>query len=298
MRFDFLPTQFLTKSQPRLLPIGGGLALVDALAAEAEKSGVTFVYETDGDAPDTGRRRRGRRRALRSGRAREPLNSARNRRAGLRRLRRQRRNADTLHRPARSLYLRPICRGGYYNKGEGIRMALDIGARRAAITAAIMRNRSIRVRAWRNRPCSFFRTASSSTARAGASPTKHRDVDACTSASHARSTTSERDRVCGTRCAPHPHPELQARDCAPISHRSRRNDRRGRVEARRGSRRAGSHSRRIQRGCRQAEFKPLVLDGLATQGVTPPKSNWAHPLTEPRFTPIRSSRPMCSPSAA
>ena len=28
----------------------------------------------------------------------------------------------------RSLYLRPVCRGGYYNKGEGIRMALDIGA--------------------------------------------------------------------------------------------------------------------------------------------------------------------------
>src|SRR3954467_10362588 len=25
LRFDFLPTQFLTRSQPRLLPIGGGL---------------------------------------------------------------------------------------------------------------------------------------------------------------------------------------------------------------------------------------------------------------------------------
>ena len=31
VKFDFLPTQFLTKSQPRLLPIGGGLALVEAL---------------------------------------------------------------------------------------------------------------------------------------------------------------------------------------------------------------------------------------------------------------------------
>ncbi|MFN0317361.1 MAG: FAD-binding protein, partial [Burkholderiales bacterium] len=28
----------------------------------------------------------------------------------------------------RALYLRPVARGGYYNKGEGIRMALDIGA--------------------------------------------------------------------------------------------------------------------------------------------------------------------------
>jgi tricarballylate dehydrogenase len=28
----------------------------------------------------------------------------------------------------RSVHLRPICKGGYYNRGEGIRMALDIGA--------------------------------------------------------------------------------------------------------------------------------------------------------------------------
>src|SRR6185436_11307468 len=46
VRFDFLPTQFLTRSQPRLLPIGGGLALVEALAAEAEKRGAKFVYDT------------------------------------------------------------------------------------------------------------------------------------------------------------------------------------------------------------------------------------------------------------
>jgi len=36
VKFDFLPTQFLTKTQPRLLPVGGGAALVDALAAQAE----------------------------------------------------------------------------------------------------------------------------------------------------------------------------------------------------------------------------------------------------------------------
>lgn len=46
VRFDFLPTQFLTKSQPRLLPVGGGLALVEALAGEAERRGVSFFYET------------------------------------------------------------------------------------------------------------------------------------------------------------------------------------------------------------------------------------------------------------
>jgi tricarballylate dehydrogenase len=34
VKFDFLPTAFLTKTQPRLLPVGGGRAIVEALAAE------------------------------------------------------------------------------------------------------------------------------------------------------------------------------------------------------------------------------------------------------------------------
>jgi tricarballylate dehydrogenase len=46
LRFDFLPTQFLTKSQPRLLPVGGGQALVEALASRAEQLKVEFHYET------------------------------------------------------------------------------------------------------------------------------------------------------------------------------------------------------------------------------------------------------------
>jgi tricarballylate dehydrogenase len=45
-RFDFLPTQLLTKSQPRLLPIGGSLAIVEGLTARAEQRGVSFFYET------------------------------------------------------------------------------------------------------------------------------------------------------------------------------------------------------------------------------------------------------------
>jgi len=32
VKFDFLPTYFITASQPRMAPIGGGLALVEALA--------------------------------------------------------------------------------------------------------------------------------------------------------------------------------------------------------------------------------------------------------------------------
>ena len=42
--FDFLPTAFLTTTTTRLLPVGGGLALVEALTAAAKDAGVTFMF--------------------------------------------------------------------------------------------------------------------------------------------------------------------------------------------------------------------------------------------------------------
>lgn len=35
--------------------------------------------------------------------------------------------------------------------------------------------------------------------------------------------------------------------------------------------------------CREGKFHPTELDGLATEGLEPPKSNWARPITEPPF---------------
>jgi len=35
--------------------------------------------------------------------------------------------------------------------------------------------------------------------------------------------------------------------------------------------------------CTQGDFHPTELDGLATQGLTPPKTNWARPISEPPF---------------
>src|SRR5689334_7618619 len=46
VRFDFLPTYFITACQPRLSPIGGGLALIEAVAGWCEKNGGEFFYET------------------------------------------------------------------------------------------------------------------------------------------------------------------------------------------------------------------------------------------------------------
>ena len=125
-RFDFLPTQFLTKSQPRLLPVGGGQALVDVLAAAAERLGVSFFYETAAQAlieSDTGAvaglRARGR-----DGLSIEFLGPVVLACGGFQG------NAEMMTRYVgpRSVHLRPICKGGYYNRGEGIRMALELGA--------------------------------------------------------------------------------------------------------------------------------------------------------------------------
>ena len=35
--------------------------------------------------------------------------------------------------------------------------------------------------------------------------------------------------------------------------------------------------------CREGEFRPQELDGLATEGLDPPKTNWARPIVEPPF---------------
>lgn len=35
--------------------------------------------------------------------------------------------------------------------------------------------------------------------------------------------------------------------------------------------------------CRDGDFHPTELDGLATQGLEPPKTNWARPISEPPF---------------
>jgi tricarballylate dehydrogenase len=126
VRFDFLPTQFLTKSQPRLLPVGGGLALVEALAARAEALGVRFFYEVTATSlqRDDGGRVCG---LLGNTRTEGPIRFggqvvlACGGFEG---------NAEMLTRyiGPRAVYLRPICKGANFNRGEGIQMALDIGA--------------------------------------------------------------------------------------------------------------------------------------------------------------------------
>lgn len=119
--------QITLRSQPMIAPSGGGLALLIALMEKAKNGGVTFHYETtavgliqDDEGAVVGVRAvtRGNRRAEFRGKA---VVLASGGFEG---------SAEMLARyigPG-SVGIRPVARGAHYNRGEGIRMALDIGA--------------------------------------------------------------------------------------------------------------------------------------------------------------------------
>ena len=127
--FDFLPNYFITESTTRMAPAGGGLALVEALAAHAESvpDRIAIHYETTA------------RRLIQDDEGRTngvEATGANNRTA---RLRAHavvlasggfEGNPEMLSRylGPQSQFIRPVARGGYYNRGEGIHMALEIGA--------------------------------------------------------------------------------------------------------------------------------------------------------------------------
>ncbi len=127
VRFEKLEVPFLTSVQPRMAPHGGGFALVEALATEFENKGGVIHYHTAAQAliqNDEG--------AVIGVRATGPGNKPLEFRAravilgcgGFEG------NAEMMSRyiGPRSLFLRSMSKGCHYNKGEGIAMALAIGA--------------------------------------------------------------------------------------------------------------------------------------------------------------------------
>ena len=124
VRFDALPTPFMTQSTTRLAPVGGGLAIVEAMTTAARSLGVTFHYRTSaralltddrgvtglvGHGPD-GRVEFAGQVILASG-GYQGNNELMARYHG-----------------AKALTCRPVAKGGNYNKGEGLQMALTVGA--------------------------------------------------------------------------------------------------------------------------------------------------------------------------
>lgn len=127
IRFIPLPNAFPTSVQPRIQPSGGGLALIEALAPRFEQKGGTIFYETtarslvqnqSGAVTGVDAIRRGNRPVRFTGRS-VILGCG-----GFEG------NAQMLthYIGQRAVHLRTMSVGSHYNKGEGIQMALDIGA--------------------------------------------------------------------------------------------------------------------------------------------------------------------------
>ncbi len=291
VRFDFLPTQFLTKSQPRLLPVGGGLALVEALAARAEALGVTFLYETtaarliqDEDGSVRGVRvvRPGNRQATLEGRVVLACGGFEG-------------NAEMLTRYVgpRSIYLRPVCKGGYYNRGEGIQMALDIGAAPCGDYGSYHAE-PIDPRSGVAEASVFIFPYGILVNKEGLRFTDEAPgtVDACYERV-TRRMYEQRDGMAFVLLdAKHmriPNYRLGIRtDKPPIAADS--------IVALAAAIEVPAEALEqtvsaYNAACVAGAFKPLELDGLATKGLTPKKSNWAWPIDTAPFHayPIISS---------
>ncbi|MBN9427402.1 MAG: FAD-dependent tricarballylate dehydrogenase TcuA [Burkholderiales bacterium] len=127
VRFTPLEVPFPTSAQPRIVPSGGGQAIVESLTKVFTNKGGTILYETaatsliqNPEGAVCGVRALGRgNRTLevRSGAVVVASGGFQG-------------NAEMLTRyiGPRALNLRAMSVGGQYNKGEGIRMALDVGA--------------------------------------------------------------------------------------------------------------------------------------------------------------------------
>ncbi|HYZ30981.1 MAG TPA: FAD-dependent oxidoreductase, partial [Crenalkalicoccus sp.] len=282
LRFGFLPTQFLTKSQPRLLPVGGGEALVEGLAAAAERLGIRFFYETtaqrleqdeDGNVVALIARDRGGRIRF-DGKVVLGCGGFEG-------------NTEMLTRyiGPRSVFLRPICKGANYNRGEGIRMALEIGAA-AAGDFGSYHAEPIDPRSGVAEPSIFIFPYGILVNKEGRRFTD--EAPGTVDAHYERVTRrifEQRDGIAwailDARHTRIPNYRLGIRsDKPPIVADSIA----GLAEA------LGLPAAALRetveaynRACVPGEWKPLELDHLATSDLDPPKSNWALPIEKAPF---------------
>ncbi|MPZ45701.1 MAG: FAD-dependent oxidoreductase [Betaproteobacteria bacterium] len=292
IRFIPLPNAFPTSVQPRIQPSGGGLGLIEALAPRLEKNGGTIFYQTT---------------------ARSLIQNASGAVVGVDAVGRGNRpmqfragavvlacggfegNAHMLthYIGQRAVNLRTMSLGSHYNKGEGIRMALDIGAA----------------------PCGDFGLWHSSpmdprTARAGSSVYIYpygilvnnrgqRFVDEApgstdeTYESVAREIASQPNGIAyvvvDAKLEDVPNYKLVIYTEQPAIEAATLFELAGKLAIPVSALEATVAS--YNNACVPGTFKPREVDRLATQGIHPEKSNWARPIDRPPFKayPIVSS---------
>jgi len=280
------------RSSPRISISGGGLALIEAMAPRAEQRGARFFYEATAQSlilDDEGRVV-----GLKaSGKANRTIHFV----------------ADAVvlasggfegnpemvaHYLGESgRYLRPVARGGYYNKGEGIRMALDIGAAPAGDYSEY-HAQPIDPRSGATEPLVMIFTQGILVNLQGQRFAD--EAPGSIDAHYEDITRTIRKQPKGMawcildagvdeienwqRCirTDQPPVEAQTLDALAAAAGLPAAALRATVDA-------------YNDACASGAYDPYSIDGLATKGVTPPKSNWARPIAKPPFRayPIISS---------
>lgn len=280
------------RSSPRISIAGGGLALIEAMAPRAEQRGARFFYETtaqsliqDEDGRVIGLKAAGKNNRTARFMAKAVVLASGGFEGNPEMI------AHYIGESGR--YTRPVARGGYYNKGEGIRMALSIGAAPAGDYSEY-HAQPIDPRSGATEPLVMIFTQGILVNRHG-----QRFIDEAPGyidAHHENITRTIRTLPQGMawcildagvdeidnwqRCVRSDQPPVEAGSLAALAEAT------------------GLPAETLQAtvdaynaACVDGKFDPHALDGLATRGLTPPKSNWARPIARPPFKayPIISS---------
>lgn len=292
VRYIPLDVPFPTSVQPRIVPSGGGLALIDALAAQFEKQGGTIIYETAAQRLITGddgsihgiegvgpQHRRVRYLAPSVVLACGGFQG----------------NAEMMTRyiGPRSAYVRAMSLGCNFNKGEGIQMAMDVGAATCgdfgSFHASPMDPRSNRAG-----PSMYvypygilvnLEGRRFTDEGPGHTDETYEDVTRKISAQ----TKGIAYCILDSKADDLPNLAVAIRTEQPAIEAPTLQALAGKLGVPPDVLEATVEA--YNAGCREGEFNPRDLDGLATVGVTPQKSNWARPLDQGPYKayPIISS---------
>lgn len=292
VKFDFLPTAFLTKTQPRLLPVGGGAALVEALVTRAEQLGVSFFYHTTA-----------RRLILSDVGEVTGLLAQQQETGGVRFMGKVVLASGGFEgNPAmlakylgpRSVYLRPVCKGGYFNRGEGIEMALEVGAAPSGEFGSYHAE-PVDPRSGVSEPAIFIFPYGILVNKQGSRFTD--EAPGTVDAYYERVTRriyEQQEGIAYVILDQHvkdvPNYRLAIRTDQPAIEANTLEELCAKLGMPVGSLSATVSA--FNAACPSGgRYDPLHLDGCATKGLTPPKSNWAQPLSKgPYFAyPIISS---------
>jgi tricarballylate dehydrogenase len=285
IKFDFLPTYFITACQPRMAPIGGGLALVEALATWCESNGAQFFYQTtarsliqDDGGAIVGVRGVGPNHKPVEFRARSVVLASGGFEGNPEML--------TQYLGPRASYIRPVARGGYYNKGEGIRMALAVGAA-ACGDYGSFHAEPLDPRSGATEPVVLVFNYGILVNKRGvrfideAPATVDATYEAIT-----RVIFEQPDGIAfcvlDSSIDDVPNWKRSVRSDQPLVTAGTLPELAGKLGIDAGE--LVATVKAYNAACPGGTFKPLELDGLATRaGYTPKKSNWARPIEQPPF---------------